>query len=88
MRDSRRLNFVIAIFSETLDATWKDNLQIYAQAGLPRPPVQQKAEFAEDIGLESITNLEADHLLCLFSRSTDGDTHGSLSYRISNNATG
>jgi iron complex transport system substrate-binding protein len=108
------------VFSETLGAIWKDNLQLYAKAlnkeaeaqalltdwdqrvanlkaqlednpptvslvrflpgtariyyeqsfpgqivaevGLPRPPVQQKDKFAEEIGLESIDHLEADHL--------------------------
>lgn len=108
------------VFSATLGATWKDNLQLYAQAlnreakaaalltdwnqrvaafkeqlrddpptvslvrflpgtariyyeksfpgqivaevGLPRPPEQQKDEFAAPIGLESIANVEADYL--------------------------
>lgn len=108
------------VFSETIGATWKDNLKLYAEAlnksekatalltewdqrvtklkeklgenpptvslvrflpgtakiyyqesfpgkivaevGLPRPTVQQKESFAEEIGLESIQNVEADHL--------------------------
>jgi iron complex transport system substrate-binding protein len=120
------------VFSETLGATWKDNLQLYAKAfnqeaeaealltdwdqrvenlkaqlgensptvslvrflpgtakiyyeqsfpgqivaevGLPRPPVQQKDKFAEEIGLESIENIEADHLF--YFTYNEGDNKG------------
>lgn len=120
------------VFSETLGATWKDNLQLYgkalnreaeatklltdwdqrvatlkdklgdnpptvslvrflpgtakiyyeqsfpgqivAEVGLPRPPVQQKDEFAEEIGLESVANLEADHLFYFIHN--EGDNKG------------
>ncbi|MBV5261432.1 iron-siderophore ABC transporter substrate-binding protein [Synechococcus moorigangaii CMS01] len=108
------------VFSETIGATWKDNLKLYAKAlnreadaqallaqwdqrvaslkeqlgdqpptvslvrfmpgtariyyeqsfpgqivaevGLRRPEVQQKNDFAAEIGLENIQDLEADHL--------------------------
>ncbi len=45
--------------------------QIVAEVGLSRPEVQQKNDFAAEIGLESIQDLEADHLFYFTFNETE-----------------
>ncbi|AMA10799.1 ABC transporter substrate-binding protein [Picosynechococcus sp. PCC 73109] len=45
--------------------------QIVAEVGLRRPEVQQKNDFAAEIGLESIQDLEADHLFYFTFNETE-----------------
>ncbi len=49
--------------------------QIVAEVGLPRPELQQKESFADEIGLESIQNVEADYLF--YFTYNQGDNKGS-----------